>query len=59
MTIPLNGIQYVSPTVSIPKKNGTVRVITNYRKINLLLKHSVSTISFSKDKEHDPFNGMV
>jgi hypothetical protein len=50
-----------SPSFAIPKKNGTIRVVTDFRKLNLLLKHRMSPISYSKDWEnrHDPFNGMV
>jgi hypothetical protein len=33
----------------IPKKNGTVRVVTDFRKLNLLLEHPMSSISYSKD----------
>jgi hypothetical protein len=43
----------------IPKKNGTIRVITDLRKLNLLLKHSMSLISYSKDWGHDPFHGFT
>jgi hypothetical protein len=34
---------------SIPKKNGTIRVVTDFRKLNLMLKHGMSAISYSKD----------
>jgi hypothetical protein len=36
---------------AIPKKNGsrTIRVVTHFRKLNLLLKHAMSPISYSKD----------
>jgi hypothetical protein len=34
---------------SIPKKNGTIRVVTDFRKLNLLLKRKMSPISYSKD----------
>jgi hypothetical protein len=36
-------------TFLIPKKNGTIRVVTDFRKLNLLLKHRTSPISYSKD----------
>jgi hypothetical protein len=39
----------LSPSFAIPKKNGTVRVVTDFRKLNLLLKHRMSPISYSKD----------
>jgi hypothetical protein len=49
------------PSFAIPKKNGTTRVVTDFKKLNLLLKRRISPISYSKDWEsrHDPFNGRV
>jgi hypothetical protein len=47
------------PSFAIPEKNGTIRVVTNFRKLNLLLKRCMSPISYSKDWGHDPFNGRV
>jgi hypothetical protein len=40
-----------SLSIAIPEKNGTirVRVVTDFRKFNLLLKHTMSPISYSKD----------
>jgi hypothetical protein len=40
-----------SPLFAIPKKNGSssIRVVTDFRKLNLLLKHRMSPISYSKD----------
>jgi hypothetical protein len=32
-----------------PKKNETIRFVTYFRKLNLLLKHSMSPNSYSKD----------
>jgi hypothetical protein len=39
------------PSFAIPKKNGaaTIRVVTDFRKLNLLLIHRMSPISYSKD----------
>jgi hypothetical protein len=37
------------PSFAIPKKNRTIRVVNDFRKLNLLLKHCVSPISYSKD----------
>jgi hypothetical protein len=37
------------PSFAIPKKNGTKRVVTNFRKLYLLLKCRMSPISYSKD----------
>jgi hypothetical protein len=31
--------EWASPSFAIPKKNGTIRVVTHFRKLNLLLKH--------------------
>jgi hypothetical protein len=36
---------------AIPKKNGTIRVVTDFKKFSLLLKHRISPISYSKDWE--------
>jgi hypothetical protein len=43
--------EWTSPSFSVPKKNGssTIRVVTDFRKLNLLLKRHVSPISYSKD----------
>jgi hypothetical protein len=30
--------EWASPSFTIPKKNGTIRVVTDFRKLNLLLK---------------------
>jgi hypothetical protein len=49
----------IPPSFAIPKKNGTIRVVTDFRKLNLLLKHRMSPISYSKDWGYDPFNGRV
>jgi hypothetical protein len=45
--------EWASPSFAIPKKNGesTISVVTDFRKLNLLLKHCVSPISYSKDWE--------
>jgi hypothetical protein len=52
---------FVCTSFAIPKKNGTIRVVTDFRKINLLLKHKTSPISYSKEwgSLHNPFNGSV
>jgi hypothetical protein len=46
---------------AIPKENGasTIRVVTDFRKLNLLLKGKMSPISYSKDWGHDPLNRRV
>jgi hypothetical protein len=37
------------PSFAIPKKNRTTMVVNDFKKLNLLLKHSMSPISYSKD----------
>jgi hypothetical protein len=51
----------LSLSFAIPKKNGAIIVVSDFRKLNLLLKHHVSPISYSKDCAgwHDSFNGRV
>jgi hypothetical protein len=49
----------IFPSFVIPKKNGTIKVVTIFRKHNLLLKCKMSPISYSKDWGNDPFNGRV
>jgi hypothetical protein len=39
----------ISLSFAIPKKNGTIRVVTDFRNLNLLLKRRISIISYSKD----------
>jgi hypothetical protein len=41
--------EWDSPSFTIPKKNGRIRVVTDFRKLNLLVKHRMSPISYSKD----------
>jgi hypothetical protein len=43
--------EWALPSFEITKKNGTIRVVTDFRKLNLLLKRFVSPISYSKDWE--------
>jgi hypothetical protein len=51
--------EWASPSFEIRKIDGTIRVVTDFRKLNLLLKRRLSPISYSKDWGHDPFNGRV
>jgi hypothetical protein len=51
--------EWSSASFAIPKINGTIRVVTDFRKLNLLLKRKWSPISYSKYWGHDPFNGRV
>jgi hypothetical protein len=37
------------PSFATPKKNGTIRVVTDFRTLNLLLKPTESPFSYSKD----------
>jgi hypothetical protein len=43
--------EWSSPSFAIHKKNGsaTIRVVTDFRKLNLLLKRILSPIFYSKD----------
>jgi hypothetical protein len=43
--------EWSAPSFAIPKKSGsiTIRVVTDFRKLNLLLKRRMSPISYSKD----------
>jgi hypothetical protein len=43
--------EWALPSFAIPEKNGSriIRVVTDFRKLNLLLKHFISLISYSKD----------
>jgi hypothetical protein len=52
---------FVFPAFAIPKKNGTIRAVTDFRKLNLLSKRKMSPISYSNvwERRHDPFNGRV
>jgi hypothetical protein len=43
--------EWASPSFSILKKNGTIKVVTDFRKLNILLKCRVPPISYSKDWE--------
>jgi hypothetical protein len=45
--------EWSSPSFEIPKKNGSssIRVVTDFWKLNILLKHGTSPISYSKDWE--------
>jgi hypothetical protein len=56
-----SGWDSLSPSFVIPKKNvsATIRLVTDFRKVNLLLKHRMSHISYSKYWRHDSFNGRV
>jgi hypothetical protein len=40
--------EWAAPSFAIPNKNGTIRVVTDFRKLNLLWKRRMSPISYSK-----------
>jgi hypothetical protein len=42
---------FIFPSFAIPKENGeaTIRTVVNFRNLNLLLKHRMSPIPYSKD----------
>jgi hypothetical protein len=54
-------LEWGSILFAIPKENGsaTIRVVTDFRKLNLFLKCKISPISNSKVWGQDPFNGRV
>jgi hypothetical protein len=43
--------EWASLSFAIPKENGasTIKVLTNFMKLNLLLKHRISPIFYSND----------
>jgi hypothetical protein len=51
--------EWYSQSFTFPNKNGTIRVVTDFRKLNLFLKRKLSPIFYSKDWGYDPFNGRV
>jgi hypothetical protein len=53
--------EWASPLLAIPKEKGefTIRVVIDFRTLNLFLKRRVSPISYSEGWGHDPFNGSV
>jgi hypothetical protein len=46
--------EWISPTFAISKKNGTIRVVSAFRKLNSLLKHH----PFPKSKNRDRIRSM-
>jgi hypothetical protein len=52
---------FQDPIICNPKRNGTIRVVTDFRKNSTQLIVETSPISYSKDWEiwHDPFNGRA
>jgi hypothetical protein len=46
-------------TFANPKKNGKIRVVTDFRNNSIQVIVETSPISYSKDWGHDPFNGRV
>jgi hypothetical protein len=58
-TIPLNGLLFV-PSFAIPKKNGasTIRVVTDFRKLNLLLKQTSHPFPIPRIGEGDMIRSM-
>jgi hypothetical protein len=52
--------KWSSPSFEIPKKNGTatIRVVTDFRKLDLLLKRRLSPISYSNDRGTDMIRSM-
>jgi hypothetical protein len=56
-SIPLNGLLCV-PSFAISKKNRTIRVVTDFRKLNLLLKQTSHPFSIPKIGEDDMIRSM-
>jgi hypothetical protein len=48
--------EWAPPSFAIPKKNGTIRVVTDFRKLNLLLKHH--QFSFPENGKADIIHSM-
>jgi hypothetical protein len=46
------------PSFAIPKKNGTIRVVTDFSKLNLLLKHPSHPFPIPKIGEDDMIRSM-
>jgi hypothetical protein len=51
----------IFPSFAIPKKNraSTISMVADFRKLNSLLKHRMSYISYSKNFLHDLFDGRA
>jgi hypothetical protein len=41
--------EWALPSFAIPKKNGTIRVVIDFRKLHILLKRRMPPIPYSKD----------
>jgi hypothetical protein len=50
--------EWASPSFAISKKNGTIRVFTDFRKLNLLLKHKSHPFPIPKIGEGDMIRSM-
>jgi hypothetical protein len=46
-------------SLATPKKNGTIRFVAEFKKLNLLLKRRMSPFSYYKYWRHHPFDGRV
>jgi hypothetical protein len=57
--MPLNGLP-VAQHLKLQRKTGRIRFVTNFSKLNILLKHGMSPIFNFKDwgNWHDPFNAV-
>jgi hypothetical protein len=51
--------EWASPTFAISKKNGTIRVVSDFRKLNSLLKRRSFPISYTKDWEYEQIYGRI
>jgi hypothetical protein len=50
--------EWYSPSFAFPKKNRTIRVVTDFRKLNLLLKHTMSPFPIHNIGEIDMIPSM-
>jgi hypothetical protein len=48
----------IPPSFAIPKKNGAIRVVADFRKLNLLLKQGMSPISIKNIGKTDMIRSM-
>jgi dihydroorotate dehydrogenase len=49
---------FLFPSFAIPKKKGTIRLVNNFRNLNLLLKRRMSPMSYSKNRAADMIRSM-
>jgi hypothetical protein len=50
--------EWASPTFAIAKKNGSIRAVSDFRKLNSFI-HSTSPISYTRNWRYDQIHGRV